>query len=228
LVDDDGGWTFLPAKDFDSVPTAMFDVAGRAVNVSLPLNPTAREPSLAGCRVVVVTTGAGPRLRVTFADGRRVSRMVDGLLRNNAVASGLGVLDAATELLLHKYSDPPGAALGGLTLHRMGRLPERRPWVENLARDFPWLPDGRVLCAALLLRDPAKAEQQRGLSMLMGATRKRPLYTDGMSLAMELLRHWPDPRSEHLRRKNLSALAEYSAYADWNSVPLIEYVDRIR
>lgn len=226
VVDDDGGgWTFVPAHDLDSVPTVVLDVAGRVVHVSLPLNPAATAPGLSACTVAVATTSAGPRLRVSFAEGRRVSRMVDGLLRNSAIASGLDVLDAATELLLHKYSDPPGAALGGLTLHRLGRLPERRAWVENLARDFAWLPDGRVLLAALLLRDPAEAERQRGLSMLLDATTKRPLYTDGLSLAMDLLRHWPDPPSHDLRRARLGALSEFSSHADWSSVPLIVDVE---
>ena len=44
-------------------------------------------------------------------------------------------------------------ALGGLTLHRYGRLRERQDWIENLARDFAWIPDGRILLAALLMND---------------------------------------------------------------------------
>ncbi len=62
----------------------------------------------------------------------------------------------AARLLLTKYSDPVAAALGGLILYRLGRLAERQEWVENLSRDFGWLRDGQILCAAFLSRDEEK------------------------------------------------------------------------
>jgi len=214
------GWQFAPEPSLDTVPTAVFRIGRQRWEVSLPLNPAATEPELSTCRVEVVTVDGRPRLRVGFARRRRVSRMVDGLLRNNEAASSGQVLDVATELLLHKYSDPPGAVLGGLTLHRLGRLPEKKGWVENLARDFPWLPDGQVLCAALLLKDANDDERHRGLELLLAATRHRPLYTDGLSLATELLRRWPGTASERKRMGRLERLADYASYADWDSISL--------
>ena len=60
-----------------------------------------------------------------FSKHRRVSRMLDGVLRHHTVAAA-GLLDEAAGLLLYKYDDPPAAALGGLTLFRFGRLRQGR------------------------------------------------------------------------------------------------------
>jgi hypothetical protein len=46
------------------------------------------------------------------------------------------------------------------------------------------------------------------------------MYTDGLSLAMELLRRWPDEESLPARTDRLASLARYSAYADWDSINL--------
>jgi hypothetical protein len=105
-------------------------------------------------------------------------------------------------------------------LHRFGRLHEKQDWVENLSRDFDWLPDGRILCAALLQRDDDASERDRGLDLLLNATERRPLYTDGLSLGLELLRRWPGEERSAERRERLERLAEYSAAADWESIAL--------
>ena len=83
-----------------------------------------------------------------------------------------------------------------------------------------WLPDGQILYAALLMKDPDPERQHEGLDLLLPATTKRPLYTDGLSLAMELLRRWPDDESLPARTDRLAYLASYSAYADWDSINL--------
>jgi len=122
---------------------------------------------------------------------------------------------------LAKYSDPASAALGGLTLHRYGRLRERQDWIENLARDFAWIPDGRILLAALLMNDRDDHDRARGLGLLVDATESRPLYTDGMALATDLLRRWPDPDRKDERAERLERLAAYACVTDWDSVPLV-------
>jgi hypothetical protein len=57
---------------------------------------------------------------------------------------------------------------------------------------------------------------------MLNATLNRPLYTDGLSLAMELLRRWPDddPGSLEQRKKHLQGLAHLWANAEWDSVSL--------
>lgn len=214
------GWVIEPHDNLDAVPTAIFAIAGRSWEMSLPLNPEGREPATRICRVDLVTTGDQAKLVTRFGSERPISRIVEGLLRNNEIASATDLMQQATNLLFHKYADPAGAALGALTLHRYGLAQNRTAWVENLARRFSWLPDGQVLCAALLLKSPSSTKRRRGLDLLLESTTQRPLYTDGLSLALELLRRWPDQPSEAARKERLAVLAGFSANADWDSINL--------
>lgn len=226
-TEDNGGWTFSPDIGLRDLPTASFllDDDPHAWVISLPLNPAGTESDLRECHVRIERPDTGPAHPVaSFSRRRRVSRMLDGVLLHHEVASAT-LLDQAAELLLSKYSDPPSAALGGLTLHRFGRLEERQDWVENLARDFSWLPDGQILCAALLMKDENPSERERGLNLLFSATVSRPLYTDGLSLASELLRRWPGEKWAEKREERLARLADYACTADWNAVMLTTQED---
>jgi len=222
LADHDAAtWVFVPSGDLYRVPWVIFRIGDRRVRMSLPLNPRGTYP-LNSCRVGFVTIGHRTNLRVSFPPERQLTRLVDGLVRHGEITAGVNVLQQASELLADKYLDPPGAALGGLTLEGMGLLGTRSAWVENLARDFHWLPDGQVLLASLLRHAPSPDERQRGLDLLLAASSELPLYTDGLSLTMELLRRWPDEAgaSKNERHSMLDKLAEHSAYADWDSVNL--------
>jgi hypothetical protein len=231
LTQDAGGWTFAPDQVLTAVPTATFTLNSREWTASLPLNPQGRKDDEATCRIELDLSTPVPRLGVRFTSQRRVGRTIDGMLRHHEVMAGAQLLDEAAGLLLAKYQDPAAAALGGLTLHRYGRLRERQDWIENLARDFAWIPDGRVLLAALLMNDAEPAERARGRGLLLDATQSRPLYTDGLALASDLLRRWPEDdrigteapdlteRSE--RTERLERLAAYACVTDWDSVPLV-------
>jgi hypothetical protein len=223
VTQDAGGWTFAPDQVLTAVPTATFAVDGREWTASLPLNPQGRKEDEATCRVELDLASSVPRLGVRFTSQRRVGRALDGMLRHQEVGAGAELLDQAASLLLAKYSDPAAAALGGLTLHRFGRLRERQDWIENLARDFAWIPDGRILLAALLMNDTDERERVRGLGLLLDATQARPLYTDGMSLATDLLRRWPAEGETQAaeRTERLERLAGYACVTDWDSVPLV-------
>jgi hypothetical protein len=211
-----------PAAKLDRVPTAVFRLGTRRIEMSLPLNPVAHSPAERTCRVVAVQVRGEYRLGVVFSPQRDLITVMIGLLRHNTAYSAVGLMDTATDTLYEKYKDPAGAALGGLTLHNMGRLSERQSWIENLATDFRWLPDGQILCAALLTTSTDTTERNRGWFMLLSAADMRPLYTDGLSLAMELLRHWPDAHPEHGERvkKALQRLGSLAAHAEWDSITL--------
>jgi len=225
LGEDPSGWTLGPDQVLSTVPTATFLVGEREWVASLPLNPQGRNDDEATCRVELDVSGPEARLGVRFTSQRRVGRTVDGLLRHHEVMAGAELLDQAAELLLGKYQDPAAATLGGLTLHRFGRLRERQGWIENLARDFTWIPDGQILLAALLMYDADASEQARGLDLLIAATEVRPLYTDGLALATDLLRRWPpaDGTADRAadRTERLERLAAYACVTDWDSVPLV-------
>jgi hypothetical protein len=222
-------WEFEPVSGVVAVPTAVFTLGDRRIEMSLAVNPQADRAELGACQVSRVWERGAARLRMSFAPERRVCVTMDGLLRRNDVYTAAGMLEQATGLLWDKYQDPPGAALGGLILHGMGRTGEHPQWLANLARDFPWLPDGRILLAALLMKEAEPARRQPGLDALLSATTQRPMYTDGLSLAMELLRRWPDDESLPARTERLTELAKYSAYADWDSVNLsVDITERDR
>lgn len=220
--EDDDGWVFTPDEHLHGVPTARFRLDDPVPwVVSLALNPAAQgQDELRRCRVRVQQMAGEPdRPVATFSHERRVSRLLEGIVRHHQLGS-TDMIREASELLLSKYHDPPAAALGGLTLHRLGRLRGRQDWVENLARDFSWLPDGQVLCAALLMHDDDPAERDRGLDLLLEATSQRPLYSDGLSLATDLLRRWPGDAHERARTHRLERLADLACTADWDAVML--------
>ncbi|CAN5496685.1 hypothetical protein BH10ACT7_BH10ACT7_24680 [soil metagenome] len=214
---DGAGWRFVPGVPPIGTATALFTDGGSQWELSLPLNP---EGPSGGCRVDVVD-GAP---RVTLDEGRGLALTIDGMLRNDTITSGTSILEQASGLLDGKYNDPVGAALGGLTLHRLGFLADRAQWVENLARDFPWLVDGRVLLAALLRDDPDAADRRRGLDALLSAAEGRPVFTDGLSLLVELLRRWPRDTAARKRAEALEGLSYLTGYAIWDSVSLATVV----
>ncbi len=59
--------------------------------------------------------------------------------------------------------------------------------------------------------------------MLLGAAQGRPMFTDGLSLALRLLRAWPSEggrdRADE-RREAMERLADLSAWADWDAINL--------
>jgi hypothetical protein len=206
---------------FDRLPTAVFQLGRRRFEMSLPLNPLNDKQHLPASRCFVRPTRDGDRehLRASFPPERDLCVTIEGLLQHRTASSAVDMLSYGGTLLFQKYSDPTGAALGGLTLHGMGRVDEREGWIFNLARSFPWLPDGQILCAALKMHDPDAASRDEGLSMLLSATQHRPLYTDGLSLAMELLRRWPKGKPK-TRNQRLEWMADLWARADWDSIIL--------
>lgn len=212
------GWMFLPHTPLDAVPTARFSVGNEEWFLSLPLNPASADPALESCRLDEVETGHGPRLQLSFSPQRRVSAFVEGMRRSKNVEMAQNTLAETTQLLLSKYEDPAGATLACLALQRLGVLGERRGWVENLARDFAWIPDTQVLLASVLVA--AQHDLPRALELLLAASSQRPLYTDGLSLALDLLRHWQgdDPAASRAedRKTALGHLGDLAAWADWD------------
>jgi hypothetical protein len=217
-------WTFGPELGVlpTQAPWASFAIAGTTVTASLPLNP-AGEPEKTGCEVRFVRRGGRTRVDVGFVRKRRVASTLEGLVKSADVASTAALFSNAEDVLFTKYRDPSAAALGALTLHRIGRLRERASWVENLARDFRWVADGRIVLAALLANDPAEAQRARGLAELLAVAPLRPLFGDGLALLVQLLRSWPDESSGKERRAAVVALAVDPATVDWDAMALTTY-----
>lgn len=217
-----GGWSFEPAAVPQSTPYATFVLGGRRVTTSLPLNPYGAFPDNA-CVVAGVALGDATRIMTSFTRQRRVASTLEGIIRTGVLSTTTGLLDQATELLYSKYNDPAAAALGALTLHRIGHLIERSGWVENLARDFSWIPDARLVLAAVLSTHPSADERSRGLEALLSGSACRLMFTDGLSLAADLLRRWPDEIDPVKRDHSLAAISALAEQADLDSVVLVTY-----
>jgi hypothetical protein len=217
-------WVFDPVDDPPETPQASFSFDGRTMSTSLPVNPGGKVEERA-CTVTFAKRAGRLRADVGFARQRRVAWTLEGLVKSDDSVSTAELFRNADEILYAKYQDPAAAALGGLTLHRIGRLRERKDWVENLARDFAWVVDGRVLLAALLSNAEGASERARGLDTLLAVAAKRPLFGDGLALMIQLLRRWPDGAKEDERRDALAAITSNPLTVDWDAMALTMYDD---
>lgn len=112
---------------------------------------------------------------------------------------------SASNLLNHKYYNEMAAVLGAYVLlatcQTSASGPNWRPWIENLHRDFPALPDGAILQGWNLLQTQTnEAELNAALACFLEAVgRGIPLYAEGVrllqsGLAMFAKRKENDPR----------------------------------
>lgn len=182
---------------------------------SLPLSS---DPTCAECTLAVRVGPSGKlEVKVAMAPDRRVGRALHGLIETGKLGLGVDLAKEAIKLVAGNHADPISAAYSGLLLQRSGLLEDHAEQVEKLARDFPWIPDGRILHAALLSRGRRLAQVRRGHELLLEATRSSPLFSDAFSLALALLRRWPDEAGEAERRTRLEALTGTIAHFDFTS-----------
>ena len=219
---DEGRWVFVPMPGITVVPVALFTRGEQTARVSLPVNPLDGFPRNS-CVVEADVAGGRFALHTFLAPERRVASTIEGMLLSGEVLRGAEVMRKATAMLAEKYSDPVGAALGGLLLHRIGHLEARSDWVRNLAGSFKWLPDGRILRSALLAANEDADKRSEGLEMLLGAARQRVMFTDGFSLLLNLLRRWPYMEALDERKQLLEELSATTAGIDWRAIALTEY-----
>ena len=210
---------FRPDGDVGEPAHVTFEIADRTAEMSLPIDPNASFP-LGGAAVTATGDASGGiRLVAGFTDERRVATVIDAMSGIGSHADSDSLVRDASSLLLHKYADAPAAALGALMMQRLGRLDQREHWVSNLATDFPWLPDGKALHASLL-RAGDDSQRRRGLQLLLEAAAQRPMFTDGLSLMISLLRRWPDDERAEERRAAIDRLGAYMVAADLDAVCL--------
>lgn len=214
-------WIFRSSPDLDSVPTALIRINKRKTLISLPASPQGR-PTENTCVVKVEETRTGAHVNAWISPKRSVANALQNMLASGYVLHAANVADDAVELLQYKYSDPTGAALGALILHKVGRLRRWASWVENLARDFGWMPDGKVMLANLLYEN--ESTRPRAFELAMQASKQRMLYTESYSLLLDLLRRWPRNSEHEAIHKAINALASRAPYIDWESICLSDFV----
>lgn len=129
---------------------------------------------------------------------------------------------AAEELLRDKVSDPIAAAVGAYSLLKFGEIERLHDWTENLRQFFEWLPDGAAIRGEHLAR--LGKHEQAAQAFLDLAQRGIPIFSDGLSYAVERMRIYVDlerkrkfsinrlPEAENL----LQSLQRFSDYTDFN------------
>ena len=210
-------WIFECQPDVDQVPAATVRIGDTLTEISLPTSPGGvPTPNLCAVRVEDSTTG--PSATAWISPERSLANALQNMLASGKVLHAAHMADQATELLHDKYSDPTGATLGALILHKVGRLNRLQSWVENLVNDFGWIPDAKVLLAVMLLDD--RSDLQGALDLATEASQQRMLFTECYSILLDLLRRWPKKYEWELRQPSLMALTERSSYIDWESICL--------
>jgi hypothetical protein len=74
-----------------------------------------------------------------------------------------------------------------------------------------------VLLAAFLARSEDAAERERGMTTLLAAAQRRPMFTDGYALLLQLLRRWPGGGFEGVRQEALGAAVQAAGVVDWDA-----------
>lgn len=208
-----GQWIFGSAGPIDAVPSATVRVANRETTISLPTSPQSSDDT---CAVRVDYKEHSSRVTAWITPERIVANALMNMLASRQVRSAVQMAEEATELLRQKYSDPTGAALGALILHKVGRLERLESWVRNLAQDFPWLADGKILVASINFERRSNMDEVRALAI--DASKRRPLFTDCYAILLDVLRRWPRDGDGEWRRQALEALTVHSPFVDWDSI----------
>lgn len=215
-------WVFECKEDqLNFVPNAIIQIGAQKIQISLPISPNSDFP-YNSCVVKVEETRNGTHADAWISKERTVANALQNMLASGYVLRAADVANDAVDLLRYKYSDPTGAALGALILYKVGRLERWRSWVENLANDFDWLPDGKVMLATLLYNDASSRD--RALELAIRASSQRMLFAESYSLLLDLLRRWPGDLDREERRRATSKLALLAPYIDWESICLNQAV----
>jgi hypothetical protein len=210
-------WIFKAIPNLESVATALIRIKDHKTLISLPTSPEGgHTDNVCVVRVEEIQTGA--YVRAWISRERSVANALQNMLASGYVLHAADVADQAVELLQYKYSDPTGAALGALILHKVGRLRRWTGWVKNLACDFEWMPDGKILWASLLRED--ESTRSKALELVLQACEQRLLYTESHSLLLDLLRRWPSNADHEVRFRAMNTLASQSPYIDLDSMCL--------
>ena len=199
------------------VATATVHAAGATWRISLPVGPGDGE-----CLLRVDAGDARAPVSAWIAPERTMVAALQNMLLQGEYAALVPVAEQAIELLRSKYHDPTGATLGALILHKVGGLRPYAAWLENLARDFAWIPDANVLLASLLVEDHQQLD--RALALAVCACSQRLLHAETHSILLDMLRRWPDRGAVAPHRAAFEALARQRAYVARGSLYLCNTV----
>jgi hypothetical protein len=128
------------------------------------------------------------KLRIEIEDP--VFKVMLQFLQSGDISASFAMFQVAKEGLRQKFTNPYSAAAGGYVLlyAREDSDAERwSRWVDNLARNFPQLPDTKILYVTLLLQTPAGTAGW----LAAGPLSRQQLYTEALSVALDIDRLGP-------------------------------------
>ena len=212
---------FACTAELDSVATALVQVGDQKVRISLPISPQGGYPNNS-CVVKVEEARNGVPVIAWISKERTVANALQNMMASGYMFNAADMAKDAAGLLQDKYNDATGAALGALILYKVGRLERWMSWVENLARAFDWLPDGKVIFAKLLYDN--EPDRGQALELAIQASSQRMLYSESYSILLDLLRRWPEATDDMARRQAVDRLASQASYMDWGSICLSQII----
>jgi hypothetical protein len=221
----ESAWRFIVNDHFNSVPVASFKAGNKTVDVSLPVNPEGYMIEETACLVQFEPNRSRLVAQAWIDPERKVTSALQRMLTSRYILEASDIVDKTSEvanesddLLRGKYRDPVGAVLGGLILQKVGKLGLRKTWVENLARDFTWLPDGKVLLAKLLVDE--RSDPDIALDLIRSTSNQTLMFTESFSLLLNMVRRWPWENGKEARAQALEQLVKKSSVIAWDSFTL--------
>lgn len=145
-----------------------------------------------GDTMLAITQSANEQadtVRVTIGREQAMNDIVMAYLtrgQQQAVDTLVDAWQQADEMLMEKFVDPVAACAGAYALLKLGRIAQRRGWVENLVHWFPYA-DGAIVAACMEMNDrhsdPGKVRHYIDISLERGL----PIFAIGMSLLVEAM-----------------------------------------
>lgn len=210
-------WIIRLSEAVEQVAIATIRRADTTLQASLPISAGDHRFSVT-CHVKRDAVASLKPLQVNISQSRSIASAMEGMVGAGQIESAARLAGEAIKTLLEKFVDPTGAALAALILHKAGRLKGRQLQLVQMIERFDWLPDGKILLASQLVRDPDMRDF--ALQLACDASKQRILFTETFSLLLDLLRYWPSDGEISARNEALSRLGKLAPLVDWRSTYL--------
>ena len=136
------------------------------------------------------STDEGDAVDITVGRRNPENDLIMSYLARGAVAEAdrLAAAWGAADLMLQeKYQDPVSAAAGAYLLLKLKRLQERKGWVNNLVKSFPYMADSAIISASLALQSDAAKESDVRAKILTALDRGLPIFAMGATILVETM-----------------------------------------
>ncbi|MGO2452643.1 hypothetical protein [Pseudomonas taetrolens] len=217
IYPENGFWIVRHYEEMDQVAYAIIKKGERTIDASLPISAGDHRLSVT-CHIKTSPKHTEQPVKVNISQTRSLSAALESMFIAGQFDSATKLASQALSTLMNNFVDPTGATLAALILQKAGKLKHYQVTLEKLANDFPWLPDGKILLASIMMTKP----EQRHLAIELAhrASQQRILFTESFSILMSLLRYAPESDNTALCDEALTHIAKIATSVDWNSIYL--------